>query len=889
MPKQNVSLLAFNRGIVSPLALARTDIDRLSLSAEMQTNWMPRTLGSMMLRPGSQYIAATRSNAKAECIPFIFSTTDSAIIEIADSVMRVYVNDALISRDYVTSAITNGTFDSDISGWTDDDDAGATSAWATGGYLSLTGTGFNSAIVYQEVTVGLLSQNKNHAIRVSVERGPVRLRVGTSAGDDSYVSETLKTGVHSLKFVPAGNFFVELSSANKYAVLVDSVVVEGAGTMELPVPWGESDLPNLRWDQSADVVFIACAGYKQRRIERRATESWSVVEYEPEDGPFFTYNQGDVRLTPSAISGDITVTASRAFFKSGHDGALFRIDSVGQKVEVSITGEDQFSDEIRVTGVDSTRGFTITRSGTWTATITLQRSVAEPGAWVDVTTYTTNGSVVYNDALDNQVIYYRIGVKAGDFTSGTADVSLEFSGGSRTGIFKITEVLSATYVSARVIIDLGGTDASSAWAEGMWSDYRGYPTAVALYEGRLWWAGKDRIWGSVSDEYESFDDEVSGDSGPIIRAIGAGPVDVINWLLPLQRLIVGTDGAEKSARSTSYDEPLTPTNINLKDASTQGSSFVAPVKIDSRGVFIQRSGSRAYMMGYDLSTYDYQTTDLGVLAPEIGRPGIVKIVVQRQPDTRIHCIRSDGKVAIHVFDAVENVSCWVLYETSGAVETAVVLPGAEEDAVYYVVRREINGNTVRYLEKFAKESECVGGATNKLVDSFWYYNDSDFPTTSLNADHLKGETVSVWGNSKYLGDYVVDTVTGLVTIGEEVTEAYLGLKYHARYRSSKLAYASGLGTALAQRKKLNQLGLILANCHASGVKYGPDFDTLDDLPAVENGTGVDEDYIHESYDEDMFEFNGEWDTDSRLCLYAEAPKPCTVLAAIMSIQTNDKG
>lgn len=56
MPRNNVPLLAFNRGIISPLALARTDIERLALSAEVQTNWMPRLLSSMMLRPGLGYI-----------------------------------------------------------------------------------------------------------------------------------------------------------------------------------------------------------------------------------------------------------------------------------------------------------------------------------------------------------------------------------------------------------------------------------------------------------------------------------------------------------------------------------------------------------------------------------------------------------------------------------------------------------------------------------------------------------------------------------------------------------------------------------------------------------------------------------------------------------------
>jgi biopolymer transport protein ExbB/TolQ len=85
-----------------------------------------------------------------------------------------------------------------------------------------------------------------------------------------------------------------------------------------------------------------------------------------------------VRLTPTGLSGDITLTASRAFFRSGHTGSLFRITSTGQTVSQSVNGADQWSDYIRVTGVGAAqRTFSISISGTWSATVTLQRSLGE--------------------------------------------------------------------------------------------------------------------------------------------------------------------------------------------------------------------------------------------------------------------------------------------------------------------------------------------------------------------------------------------------------------------------------------------------------------------------------------------------------------------------------
>lgn len=54
--KGDALYLAFNRGVVSRYALARIDLKRLALSADEQTNWMPRTAGPMTLRPGLKHL-----------------------------------------------------------------------------------------------------------------------------------------------------------------------------------------------------------------------------------------------------------------------------------------------------------------------------------------------------------------------------------------------------------------------------------------------------------------------------------------------------------------------------------------------------------------------------------------------------------------------------------------------------------------------------------------------------------------------------------------------------------------------------------------------------------------------------------------------------------------
>jgi len=954
MPKRQYYV--FNRGLVSPLALGRIDLDRLAVSADTMTNWMPRALGSMMLRPGTKYLGATASNNTAKYIPFVFSTDDTALVEVTNLVVRVWVNDALVTRSSVSAAVTNGGFDSDVTSWTDADESGATSAWVTGGYLGLTGDGTNYAIRRQQVTV--TETGTEHALTIVINKGPVLFRCGSAAGTDDYISETaLDEGYHSLAFTPTGDFHIQFSSRTKRQMLVDSCEVEASGTMTIVAPWTGNDLANIRYDQSGDVIYIASTStIQQYKIERRNTTSWSVVKYYTNDGPYRNSNVSTTTITPSALTGSCTLTASDNLFKSTNVGSLYRITSDGQTVTSSVSTGGNWTNTIRVTGITTSRIFTITIAGTWSGTVTLQRSLTDSsGPFEDVTTYTANTTVSYDDDLDNQIAWYRIGVDSTDFatatitnvtqanpgqvttsaahgfsdgeivgitgvvgmtelngnsytvtvvdttnftigvdtsgftaysSAGTAtsegpvSLTLDYPLGSIDGVVRITAYSSETSATADIITDLGATTATDDWAEGAWSSRRGFPTSVALAEGRLTWAGQDNIWLSVSDNYTSYDPETVGDSGPISRTIGSGPVDTINWLLPLRRLLMGAEGTEFVCRSNGDDEPLTPTNFNIKSFSTQGSAATVAGKVDNIGLFVQRGGVKLFEVSYS-DVLEYQSRDLCLFYPDIGGVGISHIAVQRQPDTRVHCVRSDGTVALLVYDKGENVFGWVNIEfPSAQVEDVVVLPGSTgdgEDAVYYVVRRTINSSTVRYLEKFALESQCQGSTVNRQADSHLIVSQAS-STTISGLTHLEGESVVVWGGGKDLGSYTVSS--GSITVSEAVTDACVGLTYTGQFESTKLLYAGG---ELTRKRKISQLGLVLHNTHYQGLQYGPNFSTLDNLPLTKDGTTVAADTVHSEYDEEDFHFKGQWDSNSRLCLQATAPRPVTVLAAVMDI------
>ena len=886
MARQNIERLAFNRGVISPLALARVDVKRVALSAEEQTNWVPRVLGPMSLRPGFQFIGGTHNHQTARYLDFVFSVYDTALIELTNNGMRVVINDVEVTRPATaTSVILNGAFDVDLSSWTDSDEGVFTiSQWQTGGYMYLRGDGTLAAIREQAVA---LSGGGEHAVRVVVAQGVVLFRIGSASGDDDYIQETsLGVGTHSLTFNPSGTFYVRLFNRDDAPALVESCTIESSGSLLLGTPWTTDDLDNIRYAQSGDIIFIACEGVRSMKIERRSTRSWSIVDYAPDDGPFLAENLTAITMTPSGITDEITLTASKAYFRTTNVGSLIRLASNGQARDKVLGTANVFSDSIRVAGLTAERNLHIETSGTWVATLTLQRSVGEPGDWVDVTTYTVNQNIDYNDGYDNQIIYYRLGIKTGEYTSGAAAITLSYAFGSIIGVVRLLAYTSPTVFSAVVLSDLGSVGATTEWAEGAWSTRRGFPSAVAIHEGRLWWAGKDKLWGSASDAYYTFGLEPTGDSGTISRSIGIGPVDTINWLVSAEGLIMGGQGGEFVCRSSSLDEPLTPTNFKIKRGTTVGSAPVDPLIVDASVIFVDRSQGRLHELTSETFNATYAIKELTALTPEIGRPSIVRTAVQRKIDTRIHCVRSDGKVALMIFDKIEEVACWVLIETDGFVEDVVVLPsaGTEEDTVYYSVRRSIDGTTKRYLEKWALTSECEGGTANKQADSFIYYNGS--PLQNIPVDHLDGEEVIVWADGVDVGTFTV--AFGSVTLPVMVSEAIIGLPYIARFKSTKLAYAAQGGSALTQRKRVDHVGLILRNTHYQGISYGDSFETLDDLPLVEQGQITPSDTVWSEFDADAMELNGTFDNDARLCLQASAPRPCTVLAAVFSMNTNEK-
>ena len=878
----------FNRGEVGQEALARDDVKRINNSASSMVNFIPSRLGNMIYRPGTEYIAELDSSSPHRGVDFVKAVDDTAVLDFYNDKLEFVVNDVQISATAVTSAFANGLFTTDIASWTDASGGSATTAWydyGTGdGALALTGDGSANAVSYQ--TIGATDTGVEHSMRVIVERTPVVIKIGTT-GASSYdlFTGTLKPGEHVLTFTPSVNVTVTFENSKKYRVLINSISFDSAGSnLAIETPLTAATLGSLRTKQSGDVVFCAFDGGKQFQVEHRGDKSWSAVDFRSDDGPFESINSTNITLAVAALNGDTTLSASEDFFEADHVGALFKAASTGQKVTASVavdTGAGTGS--IRVTGVSSTRAFTIIATGFATATVTLQRS-ADDVNWDDVQSYTTNQNKSFNDGFDNSIFYYRLYVKAGDNPGpDTLSLELDYASGSIEGICRVTEYTSATVVNVQVLTDFGSTDATLDWYEGSWSAVKQYPAALDIDEGRLWFSGKEEGWGSVSDSYYSFDRSIEGDSASILRTIGFGPSDPIKWIMSSGQLILGTSGGEVVIRSSSFGEVLTPSTANVRSGSNQGSANVEPTMVDNTIYFVQRSGIKLYSLTnyVDRSTFD--TVDSTLLNQEICSPGINRVTHTRQPETRIFASLDNGNAAVYTVDVSEEVAGWNRFNmeydgnTNGLIKDVTHLPETDEDRVYFVVQRGLK----YYLEKMAKFKDSIGGVASETFDSFKRYTLPGLTIAGLS--HLEGYTVGVWADSQDRGTYTVSG--GEIEVAESWENVIVGIPYVSDYVSNKISGYEP-GTVLTERKRIVDVGLVLKDTWPGAIKLGPNTSLLKDMPGVENGTDVDTTATIADYSELPFDFDGETEVDPRI--YIRATGPCTILACTYGIEETEE-
>jgi hypothetical protein len=330
----------FNAGEFGERMATRVQFDKYVNAGAIYQNILPLPQGGYTYRPGARYIAAAKSaSVKPHIISFIYSTTQAYILELGETALRFFKDQAQISVANTAAAITNGTFASNITGWTDNSSgSGAIAHDSTNQDMNITSVGAgNLGQATQAVTC---TADIEHVVAFKVTGAPgdsITVRVGSASGGASkdYFSDAKKAvGWHLIQFTPTSTtFHITFSNTTLNTIVgVDDVSVLDDTPLEITTPWSESSLPDLGFAQSADVMYF-CLGGATRiyRLERYGHSTWSLVKVLFEDGPFLDQNTTATTLAISATSGR-GKTATASAITGINDDAGFRATDVGRLI-----------------------------------------------------------------------------------------------------------------------------------------------------------------------------------------------------------------------------------------------------------------------------------------------------------------------------------------------------------------------------------------------------------------------------------------------------------------------------------------------------------------------------------------------------------------------------
>lgn len=180
----------------------------------------------------------------------------------------------------------------------------------------------------------------------------------------------------------------------------------------------------------------------------------------------------------------------------------------------------------------------------------------------------------------------------------------------------------------------------------------------------------------------------------------SGQVNRVKHLIVLGKLIIMTSGGEIVAKGNN-DGILLPDQINLEQFSYYGSGDIAPLLIGSTALFLQARSSIVRDLVND-SIEGYTSDDLTVFSSHLfDNFTIVDWSYQQNPNSIVWAVRSDGTLLGFTYVRKQQVFAWHRHDTaaSGEFENVVTVPEGNEDATYFVVKRTIDGNTVRYIER----------------------------------------------------------------------------------------------------------------------------------------------------------------------------------------------
>lgn len=733
-------------------------IDDVKHATGLQTcrNFIVLPQGPIVNRPGTQFVRAVKDSTKfTRLLPFRFSSTQTTAIEAGEAYFRFHTFGGTLLTP------TSGVSAWDVStAYTEGDlvtKGGSTwycVAPTTGDDPETPANQYGQAPVITATWVETVAAQSTPPS--GYENVGTVLPTTVTVGQQVYISVTTYDWITIYEpgwYEGIGGISVEPVETTVYIGYTGVSNTSPSGfwyemptEYQIPSPYAEQDLADLRYVQSGDVMTITHPNYAPRELRRLGATKWVLAP--------ITF--GSTLPAPTISS----VTATTASTPS---------DTQTYSYVATTVTDDQLDESVA------------------SAAVTATNQLFDTGAFNTVAFATAARRNVYRE-----------------------------SGGLYGFIGQTT---TTSLVDDNIAPDVSRTPPLNQ--NPFLTDF---PTAVCYYEQRRVFAGTTLLpqtfWMSKVGAESNFDYSipVRDDDGISIK-IAAREANSIRHAVVVGDLLLLTESAEW--RISSAGDLLTPTSITARPQSYIGASNVQPVTVGNTAIYAANRGGHVRAVGFDFDVQSYVSLDLSLRAAHLFDFKTIKdLQYAKGPIPIIWAVSSDGRLLGMTYVPEQQVYAWHTHDTNGLIEAIAVVGEGNDDILYMIVKRTINGSSVRYVERMASRyfAELKDGF---FVDCGLTYSGTA-TTTISGLSHLEGQDVVALADGAVVRDLTV--TSGSITLPKAASLVHVGEVIVSDMQTLPLAVEGIDGYAQGRVKNVNQVFLRVYK--SSGIFAGPDVSHL---------------------------------------------------------------
>lgn len=535
-------------------------------------------------------------------------------------------------------------------------------------------------------------------------QGGLANRPGTKVLGSDYYSE-------SVRLVP----FVYSSQDSLVLVFYDGKVdvysYTGRQNTIHDSPYDISHLKQLRYVQSADILFLFHPKIPPYTLKRYDDTNWKFEPLKLDKGPFRDMNTDEaikVEVVTNPAARETVAQSTEPIFYPALAGTLLKVE---QKVK-PWTGQYAFSEKAPKTWITPPvfGAFSYRTNGKWRGSLEVYRAQREdwegldendPYAWPSATwkpfkSYFSDTDAEENFSFSGAVEEYATFFKfVREIYDRRVVLTFDFEGGLVPRIFRITKVEQSDCAHVTPLDGLtGNIEYTTNWAFGAFGEAYGYPSLGVFHQERLVLANTptdpQTLWMSQPASWENFGTSIpTKDDDSISATLASKQVNEIVGLSSRGDLLIFTSGAEFTAKAGAKTDAFTPSSLVITPSGYRGAKPVPTLDVGSSVLFVQRDGRTVRALGYSLEIDNYSASDLSVLAEHLFKNSSIKSwTYQQAPWGIVWVVLEDKTLLALTLNQDHQITGLGRHDLRADILDVCTIPGKGQDDVFFATRRE---------------------------------------------------------------------------------------------------------------------------------------------------------------------------------------------------------